>query len=59
MDVLIAILGVVASVLTVIGGALQLIAYREERKRLKDGNTSRDTDKSGRSGPAVGSGAEV
>jgi hypothetical protein len=59
MDALIAILSVVAGVLAVIGAALPLIAYREERKKRKDDNTSRDTDKPGQGGSVAGSGKEV
>jgi hypothetical protein len=59
MDALIAILSLGAAILAVIGSALPLIAYWAERKKRKDDNTSRDTDKPSRGGPIVGSGEEV
>ena len=54
MEILIAILGVIASILAVVASALPLyIAYREERKKSKDEN------KPGQTGPVTRSEPEV
>ena len=41
MDGLNAILSVIAGILAVVAGALPLIAYRAERNKSKDDNTSK------------------
>jgi hypothetical protein len=45
MDVLIAIIGLIAAVLAVVASVLPLyIAYRDERKKLKAGQRPRDIE---------------